>query len=92
MPSPVLKTGAKILDKLNIRGSNYLKRAASGVSDWYFTNAYASAFSVDERAKLLKNCPQNIPSPQEIVKKHTAQAEKDGNDECAKMQYIDLNY
>lgn len=92
IPKPILKIASKTMNKLKLRGANYLNRASSDVSDWYYTNAYASAFSIKERKMLLKDCSKNIKSPQEIIAGTYNEADNDKVDDCAKMQYADLNY
>ena len=52
--------------KLGIRGANYLERASETPEDWYYTNANGVAFTVEERAQLLRGgC--NAPTPQQLT-------------------------
>ena len=92
IPKPMLKAASKVLKKAKIRGSRYLERAGSNVGDWYYTNAYESAFSIEERKRVLKNPSKNIKNPQEITQKIFDEAKKDKIDDCAKMQYTDLHF
>lgn len=92
IPKPILSGASKIASKLNIRGSKYLERSSKGVENWYYTNAYTTAFNTEERVELLKNPNENMKMPTEITAKSYKQANKDSLDDCTKMQHTDLNF
>ena len=75
--------------KLGIRGANYLERASETPEDWYYTNANGVAFTVEERAHLLKGgC--NAVTPQQLTA--PVYAEVKDLDETTRMQYVDLYF
>ena len=62
-PKGLLRGASSVMRKLGIRGANYLERASETPEDWYYTNANGVAFTVEERAQLLRGgC--NAPNPQ----------------------------
>ncbi|MGI6105171.1 MAG: asparagine synthase (glutamine-hydrolyzing) [Raoultibacter sp.] len=85
-PKPVLRLGSKILKTLGIRGANYLYRAGTPIEEQFIGNA--NMFSVEERARILKQSPSKL-RPQDI----TAPYYRDVSslDDVTKMQYIDMN-
>lgn len=87
VPKPLLRTAAKVMHKLGIRGANYLDRASTGVADWYYTNANGVAFTKAEADAVLK-APKLKRTPQEICAPvyHEASSE----DQVTQMQYADL--
>ena len=91
-PKGLLKAGAKALGAAHIRGANYLDRASKSVEDWYYTNANGVAFSVEERAELMKDGAAGYPLPQEIVAPVYEEARAKGLDSVGAMQYVDLHF
>lgn len=89
LPSPLLRGLSKLLRTAGLRGANYLTRASQNVEDWYYTNANAVAFSVEERKKLLKKSSTS-PRPQAITA--PVYAEVANQDETTRMQYVDLHF
>lgn len=88
-PKGMLRGASKALRGLGVRGANYLERASETPEDWYYTNANGVAFSVEERARLLKGgC--NAPTPQALTA--PVYAEAAGLDETTRMQYVDLHF
>lgn len=87
MPKGLLRAGSKIARKLGVRGANYLQRASERVEDWYYTNANGVAFSVEERARLLKHVP-DVPTPAQLTA--PVYGEVSNLDETTRMQYVDL--
>ena len=78
-----------VMRKLGIRGANYLERASETPEDWYYTNANGVAFTVEERAQLLRGgC--NAPTPQQLTA--PVYAEVKDLDETTRMQYVDLYF
>lgn len=91
VPKPLLQAGAHIAGALHLRGANYLYRASHTVEDWYYTNANGVAFSVEERARLLKD-PVSVGTPQQLVAPTYAAAAAQDLDETTRMQYLDLHF
>lgn len=86
-PKGLLRGASKAARALGVRGANYLERASETPEDWYYTNANGVAFSVEERARLLRGgCA--APAPQELTA--PVYAEVAGMDETTRMQYVDL--
>ncbi|MGI6175317.1 MAG: asparagine synthase (glutamine-hydrolyzing) [Christensenellales bacterium] len=71
----------------NIKGKNYLIRAAQPLEERFIGNAYM--FRVKERCRLLKNSTGR-PAPHELTAPYYAQTK--GLDDVTRMQYIDLNF
>lgn len=88
-PKGLLRGASKAMRAAHIRGANYLERASESVEDWYYTNANAVAFSVDERRALLLN-PRSNTTPQELTA--PVYAEVKGEDEVLRMEYVDLYF
>lgn len=86
-PRPVLRWAASILDKLHIRGANYLRRAATPIEERFIGNA--NIFSVEEREKILVPNEQYTHLPPAELLRGTYLTVND-NDDTAKMQYVDL--
>ena len=85
----MLRGAAGAMRKLGIRGANYLERASETPEDWYYTNANGVAFTVEERAHLLKgDC--NAVTPQQLTA--PVYAEVKDLDETTRMQYVDLYF
>ena len=53
MPTKLLRAGSDFLRATRRRGANFLRRAATTVEDWYYTNANGIAFTEDERDRVL---------------------------------------
>ena len=87
-PKGLLKGASKVARKLGVRGANYLERASQRVEDWYYTNANGVAFSPAERDRIMRDVPQNTPTPQELCA--PVYAEVADLDETTRMQYVDL--
>lgn len=87
VPKPLLRTAAKVMHKLGIRGANYLDRASTGVADWYYTNANGVAFTKAEADAVLK-APKLKRAPQEICA--PVYDEAAAEDQVTQMQYADL--
>lgn len=87
VPKPLLHGAAKAARALGIRGANYLERAASGVADWYYTNANGVAFTKTEADALLKD-PKLRKTPQQICAPIYEEAADE--DQVTQMQYADL--
>ena len=88
-PRGLLRSASGAMRKLGIRGANYLERASETPEDWYYTNANGVAFTVEERAHLLKGgcdaaTPQQLTAP--------VYAEVKDLDETTRMQYVDLYF
>lgn len=88
VPKPLLKALSKVLKLLHIRGANYIDRAAKGPENWYYTNAYASAFKPKERERLLNI--KGIKNPTEFTQQTYSEVKH--LDDCTKMQYTDLHF
>lgn len=88
-PRPFLRAGATLLQKLGIRGANFLERASETVADWYYTNANGVSFTVEERERILKD-PVKAPDPLEIVSPDYREAQDQDFDEPTQMQYVDI--
>ena len=86
-PKGLLRGASGALRALGIRGANYLERASETPEDWYYTNANGVAFSVEERAAVLKR-PVEGPTPQQLTADKYAEAAD--QDEVQRMQYVDL--
>ena len=88
-PKGLLRGASGAMRKLGIRGANYLERASETPEDWYYTNANGVAFTVEERAHLLKGgC--NAVTPQQLTA--PVYAEVKDLDETTRMQYVDLYF
>lgn len=88
-PKGLLRGASGAMRKLGIRGANYLERASETPEDWYYTNANGVAFTVEERAHLLKgDC--NAVTPQQLTA--PVYAEVKDLDETTRMQYVDLYF
>ena len=88
-PKGLLRGVSGAMRKLGIRGANYLERASETPEDWYYTNANGVAFTVEERAHLLKGgC--NAATPQQLTA--PVYAEVKDLDETTRMQYVDLYF
>ncbi len=88
-PKGLLRGASGAMRKLGIRGANYLERASETPEDWYYTNANGVAFTVEERAHLLKGgC--NAVTPQQLTA--PVYAEVKDLDETTRMQYVDLDF
>ena len=88
-PKGLLRGASGAMRKLGIRGANYLERASETPEDWYYTNANGVAFTVEERAHLLKGgC--NAATPQQLTA--PVYAEVKDLDETTRMQYVDLYF
>ena len=88
-PKGLLRGASGAMRKLGIRGANYLERASETPEDWYYTNANGVAFTVEERAHLLKDgC--NAATPQQLTA--PVYAEVKDLDETTRMQYVDLHF
>ncbi len=94
VPKGVLRAGSKVLHAMHQRGANYLERASEQVEEWYYTNANAVAFSVEERDKVLACDVRDrlgaIPKPQQLTAPVYAQAA--GLDDITRMQFVDLQF
>lgn len=95
IPREVLRSVSKVLNKLGIRGANYLYRVSTPVEDRFIGNA--NIFSVDDVKTFLNNSIieqiddyYGQATPQEILS-GTYHVVKD-LDNTTKMQYIDLNW
>lgn len=98
LPAGVLAAGSRLLGRLNVRGADYLERAAVGTAGWYYTNANGNAFSEAERARLLKGAAgvPGVPGtpfarPQDIVAPLYAEAREQGLDDPTSMQLVDMS-
>lgn len=90
VPRPLLRGAAHLLRALGMRGANYLMRASETVEDWYYTNANGVAFSPEERVRILKELPQNLPTPQQLAAPIYAEAAR--NDQVTRMEYVDMHF
>lgn len=91
LPKWLLKPAASIFAKLNLKGANYLKRASSDISEWYYTNANDKAFSKDELENILE-IPFNSVLPTKIVEESYKQAKEDNLDDVKSMQLVDIQH
>lgn len=93
IPRNVLALVARFFNRHKIRGANYLRRASIPIEQQFIGNAYI--FTDVERESILS--PEALSelefspcSPEQLVS-GTYLAVR-GNDDTAKMQYIDLNH
>lgn len=95
VPKPILHGLANALDKMHLRGANYLRRAATPVEERFIGNA--NIFTLPEREELLtpqvdndgEDAYSHIPPYELIAGTYMSAGQVD---DTAKMQYIDLNH
>jgi asparagine synthase (glutamine-hydrolysing) len=88
LPKALLKGLAFLAKKLpfNIKGKNFLIRAAKTLRERYIGNAFI--FTKEERDAILLN-PTDAPSPFELTRPYYEQVKHE--DEITQMQYVDIH-
>lgn len=91
VPKGALRAMSKVFTRFNLRGANFMRRASSDVSEWYYTNANDKAFSKSDLRKLLR-FPFSSVAPTQIVSDSYREAKKESLDEVKSMQLVDIEH